>query len=62
MLVVAFALSCVQAAGQCGRTDDDVCLLQLRSKGKDAFVEAGVEDDTVSLLSSESDSESEESR
>lgn len=59
MLLVAFALSCAQAAEECSSAED-VCLLQLKST-KDSYLDAQVENDTISLLSSESGSENEES-
>ena len=55
MLAVAFALSCAQAAEQCSSTDD-VCLLQLKSN-TDSRLAAQLENDTIALLSSETDSE-----
>jgi hypothetical protein len=59
MLLLAFALSCAQAADDCSSADD-VCLLQLKSN-TESLMDAQVEDDTISLLSSESDAENEES-
>jgi hypothetical protein len=59
MFLLAFALSYAQAADDCSSADD-VCLLQLKSN-TGSFLDAQVHDDPISLLSSESDAENEES-
>ena len=56
MLIVAFAFSYAQQSEQCSNTDD-VCLLQLKPNINLALDEEFAKNDTMSLLSSEADSE-----